>query len=104
MTQSCTSLRIASFAVKMAGNFLLNILFSVSVKHISSAALIKLPDVVSVLEDVFVAGVDVVVSEKVTRAFVGVYLDLNAFVFGILLSSFTELFVLNDLIELLKVE
>ena len=82
--QSRTFLRIASFPVKMARSFLLKILLSASVKYSSSAASIKLPDGgVYVLDDVFVAGVDGVVSEKVTPAFVGV--DLLAFVFGILL-------------------
>ena len=64
----------------MASSFLLNTLFKISVKHIFSAASIKLPDGVSLLEDVFVAGVDGVVSEKVTHAFVGVDFDLVAFV------------------------
>ena len=88
----------------MASSFLLNILFSVSVKHISSAASIKLPDGVSVLEDVFVPGVDGVVSENVSRAFVGVDFDRVAFVFGILLRRLTELFALSDLIELFKMK
>ena len=82
--QSRTSIRIASLPVKMARSFMLKILLSVSVKHTSSAASIKLLDgVVSVFDDVFVAGGDGVVSEKVTRAFVGV--DLLVFVFGVLL-------------------
>ena len=104
MTQSLTSLRMASFRVRIAITFLLNILFSVSVEHISSAASVKLPDGFSVLEEVFVAGVDRVVSEKVTRAFVGVDFDLVPFVFGILLSRLTELFALSDLIGLFKEE
>ena len=61
-------------------------------------------DGVSVLEDVFVAGVDGVVSEKVTRALVGVDFGLVAFVFGILLSRLIKLFALSNLIELFKVE
>ena len=73
-------------------------------KHISSAESINLPDGVLVLEEVFVAGVDGVVSEKITRAFVEVDFDLVAFVFGILLSRLTELFGLSDLIGLFKVE
>ena len=99
-----TSLRIASFQVRMASSFLLIILISVSVKLISTTASIKLPDGVLVLEEVFVAGVDGVVSEKVTRAFVGVGFNLVAFVFGILLSRLTELFALSDLIGLFKEE
>ena len=69
-------------------------------KHISSAASIRLPDgVVSVFDDVFAAGVDGVLSENVTRAFVGV--DLLAFVFGILLIECTGgLIELIDLTEL----
>ena len=60
-------------------------------KRKSSAASTRLPEgIVSVLEEVFVAGVEGVVSEKLTRAFVEVAL----FVFdrGILGIELTELF------------
>ena len=60
-------------------------------KRKSSAASSRLPEgVVSVLEEVFVAGIEGVVSEMVTRALVRVAL----FVFdrGILLVELTELF------------
>ena len=67
----------------------------------SSAASIILPEgVVSVLDDVFVAGVEGIVPEKVTRSFVG--LDLFAFVFGILLMELTGLIELIELTELFK--
>ena len=82
-TQSRTSFKIASFPVKIASIFLLKTLFRVSVKRKSSAASTTLPDgVFSLFEEVFVAGVKGELSEKVTRAFVGV--DLVVFACGIL--------------------
>ena len=57
----------------------------------SSASPIKLPNGVSVLEEVCVPGVEGVASENVTLAFVGVDFDQVALVFGILLICLTEL-------------
>ena len=66
-------------------------LFRVSVKRKSSTASTTLPDgVVSVFEEVFVAGVEGELSEKVTRAFVGV--GLLVFARGILAIELIELF------------
>ena len=90
-TQSRTSFRNASFPVMMASSFLLKILLRVSLKHRSCAASITLPNgVVSVFDEVLVAGVDGVVSEKLTRAFVGV--DLFIFALGFLSVELRELF------------
>ena len=77
------SIQSRTFTV-MASSFLLTTLLIVSMKQRSSAASITLRDgVVFVLDEVFVVFVDSVVSEKVTRAFVGV--DLFIFALGILL-------------------
>ena len=75
-TQSRTSFKIASFPVSIDRSFfLLKTLLRVTVKRKSPAASSKLPDgIVSVLDEVFVAGVEGVVSEKVTRALLGVAL------------------------------
>ena len=76
---------MASFQVKIAKNFLLKILLIVSVSHKSSAlSMAPIERVVSVFEEVFVAGVvlEGELSENVTRAFVGV--DFAALVSGVL--------------------
>ena len=58
-TQSRTSFEIASLPVRIASKFLLKALFRVSVKRKLSAASTTLPDgVVSVFEEVFVAGLE----------------------------------------------
>ena len=58
--------------MSIASSFLLKTLLRASVKRKSSSASSRLPEgVVSVLEEAFVAGVEGVVSEKVTRALVG---------------------------------
>ena len=62
-----------------------------SVKRISSAVSATLvKGVVAVFDEVFVEGVDEKMSEKVTRAFVGV--DLLVIVRGILEVELTEVF------------
>ena len=91
MTQSRTSLRIASLPIRMARNVLLKTLLRVSVNNISSVASIMLPVSVSVFEVVFVPGVDGVVSENVTLALVGVDLDRVALALDIVLIELTEL-------------
>ena len=61
-----------------------------------------LPVGVSVLDEVFVPGVDGVVSENVTLAFVGVDFNFVALAFDILLIWFTELSAINNLFCLFK--
>ena len=70
----------------------------------SSASPIKLPEGVSVLDDVWVPVVEDVVSENVTLAFVGVDFDRVVLVFGILLIWLTELLAWSVLTELFKVK
>ena len=62
-----------------------------------------LPVGVSVFEEVFVPGVDGVVSKNVTLAFVGVDFDHGALTFDILLMLLTELFELISLFCLFNV-
>ena len=97
MTQSRTSLRIASLPVKMARNFLLKTFLRVSVNNISSVSSIMLPVGVSVFEVVFIPGVDGVVSENVTLVFVGVDLDRVALALDIVLIELTELSKIENL-------
>ena len=90
-TQWRTSFKIAYFPVRMASRFLLKNLFRVSVKRKSSAASTTLPDgVVTVFEEVIVAGVEKELFEKVTLALIGV--DLLVFARGILAIELIELF------------
>ena len=70
----------------------------------SSAYSIVLPVGVSVCEVVFVPGVEGVVSENVTLAFVGVDLDRVALAFDIVFMLFTELSDMKELICLFTME
>ena len=80
MTQSLTSVRMASFPVMTASNFLLRMRLIVSVNRRSTVVSMALVEgVVSVLEELFASGVvfEGNLSVKVTRALIG--LDLLDF-------------------------
>ena len=70
----------------------------------SSASSIVLPVGVSVCEVVFVPGVEGVVSENVTLAFVGVDLDRVALAFDVVFMLFTELSYMKELVCLFTME
>ena len=70
----------------------------------SSASSIALPVGVSVCDVVFVPGVEGVVSENVTLAFVGVDLERVALAFDIVFMLFIELSVTQELVCLFTME